>query len=70
MPDSVPESAIVGTIRCRCGSRMSPLEDRTKATSDGILYTVECSECKELGGYNSRTLETFGALGELELIGE
>lgn len=69
MPESIPESAYVGTIRCQCGGRMVPDDSRTKATTEGILYTVECLECREIGGYNSGTLEVYGAVDELEIIG-
>lgn len=70
MSSKPPESAYVGTIRCQCGGRMEADDSRTKATSEGILYTVECLECREVGGYNSGTLEVYGAVDELEIIGE
>lgn len=61
----MPQTAQIGVIRCQCDGEMETTD--REETSDGGLYTVECSECREVGGYNSETLETYGAVDLLEV---
>lgn len=64
------ERAYIGAIRCECGGQMDVDESRSRATTDGVCYTVECPDCGGTGGYNSDTLEVYGATEALELVGE
>ena len=69
MPD-VSGRAYIASIRCQCGGEMEVLETETTASTEGICYTVECLQCRETGGYNGASYETFGATDRLELVGE
>lgn len=56
------------TIRCECDGEMYPAD--TAGPRGAGLYTVECNECGGIGGVNAETLDTYGAVDRLELVGE
>lgn len=64
----MPQTAQIGVIRCQCDGKMQTTD--REETPRGTLHTVECMECREVGGYNGETLATYGAVDSLELIGE
>jgi hypothetical protein len=61
---------LLGMIRCECGGEMEVDESETVASTEGVCYTVECLQCRAVGGYNGATLEVFGATDGLEIVGE
>lgn len=67
MPDSTTQT-LIGTVRCECGSDMATVSHRT--TQRGTLYTVECGDCHDTGGYNSATGAVFGGVESLVIVGE
>ena len=62
------ESAYIGVIRCECGGEMQPA-DSAGAQGAGLL-TVECGECGGIGGVNAETMDLYGAVDRLEVVGE
>jgi len=61
-------SAYIGAIRCECGGEMQPA-DTADARGAG-LYTVECTHCAGIGGVNAETMDLYGAVDRLEVVGE
>lgn len=60
--------ALGARVRCECDGEMHPADGNGRA---GVgLYTVECSECRGIGGVNVETLTVYGAVDSLEVIGE
>ena len=68
MPDA-SQRAYIGSIRCVCGGEMEVLEQETTSSPEGICYTIEYLQCRETGGYNGGSFETFGATGRHVLVG-
>lgn len=69
MPDSLSDAAYIGAIRCgECGGEMRPRDAHGERGAG--LYTVECDHCGGVGGVNVETMDTYGAVDRLEVIGE
>lgn len=68
MADDNGSEASIGAIRCECGGEMHPSE--VLGEQGGGRYTVECEDCGGIGGVNISTMDTYGAVDRLEIVGE
>jgi len=69
MADHVDPS-ITATIHCQFDGPMEILEGRASTDGEGVAWTTECEECRELGGYNAETLDRYGTVDKIQVIGE